>query len=51
MDPAGPSSGSYRVLRGGYWNNISIYCRSSSRDINDPDNRFSSVGFRVARTP
>ena len=51
MDPAGPSSGSYRVLRGGYWNNISIYCRSSYRDYYKPADRSRGIGFRVARTP
>ena len=54
-DPAGPSSGpssgSYRVLRGGYWNDYSIFCRSSDRYLGDPDYRSRSVGFRVARTP
>jgi len=49
-DPAGPSSGSLRVLRGGGWNNISL-CRSSYRNIFDPANRAYSFGFRVARTP
>ena len=50
-DPAGPSSGSYRVLRGGNWNSGSNYCRSSDRFVLDPDYRGGNVGFRVARTP
>jgi formylglycine-generating enzyme required for sulfatase activity len=30
-DPRGPSSGSYRVFRGGYWGNNAFYCRSAYR--------------------
>ena len=50
-DPAGPSSGSYRVLRGGFWDNNSGYCRSSSRGYFGPIDRNDKLGFRVARTP
>jgi len=50
-DPAGPSSGSYRVLHGGFWNNTSSNCRSSYRGYAGPDYRVNSFGFRVARTP
>ena len=50
-DPAGPSSGSNRVLRGGSWYTNSNNCRSSGRLDFDPVNRNGTVGFRVARTP
>ena len=50
-DPAGPSSGSDRVLRGGGWNDFSVSCRSSYRYDYVPAGRSRSVGFRVARTP
>ena len=50
-DPAGPSSGSYRVLRGSSWANNSISCRSSYRYGVDPGGRGNDSGFRVARTP
>ncbi len=50
-DPAGPSSGSSRVLRGGVWYGSSDYCRSSARTGYGPGNRGSGIGFRVARTP
>jgi formylglycine-generating enzyme required for sulfatase activity len=50
-DPAGPSSGSYRVLRGGRWSGYSDYCRSSTRGNIDPVYRDYNLGFRVARTP
>ena len=50
-DPAGPSSGSIRMLRGGYWDNDRSYgCRSSYRSGTGPDQRFDFNGFRVART-
>ena len=49
-DPAGPSSGSYRVLRCGGWDSLSTGCRSSNRNNYDPG-RLNNVGFRVARTP
>ena len=49
-DPAGPSSGSYSVLRGGYWGGSSS-CRSSGRNDDAPASRANRVGFRVARTP
>ena len=50
-DPAGPSSASYRVLRGGGWDYGSDSCRSSYRYYVDPVKRYSSIGFRVAKTP
>ncbi|MFN9221884.1 MAG: SUMF1/EgtB/PvdO family nonheme iron enzyme, partial [Planctomyces sp.] len=46
-DPAGPSSGSSRVLRGGSWSYFSPYLRSAYRSPNSPDFRSSSIGFRV----
>ena len=50
-DPAGPSSGFSRVLRGGNWYYGSGDCRSSSRINGGPDDRYNYIGFRVARTP
>ena len=47
-NPTGPSSGSYRVLRGGGWNYYAGYCRVSHRSGNYPDNRFSHFGLRLA---
>ena len=46
-DPAGPSSGSGRVDRGGSWGLVARYCRSSNRIINFPDDRSSFLGFRL----
>jgi len=46
-DPAGPSSGSNRVLRGGRWCDDPRVCRSADRDGFGPSDRGDSVGFRV----
>jgi formylglycine-generating enzyme required for sulfatase activity len=48
-DPTGPSSGSYRVLRGGGWNNPADYLRSANRSYNPPSDRGSIMGFRLLR--
>ena len=50
-DPFGPSSGSYRVLRGGSWTNFSRYLRASMRYCCfAPDVRTNEVGARCVRT-
>jgi formylglycine-generating enzyme len=49
-DPTGPITGSYRVLRGGSWNDEASSCRSANRINTDSDNRISIDGFRVVRT-
>ncbi len=49
-DPASPSSGSYRVNRGGSWGYYARRCRSAYRDRFDPGFRGSILGFRLART-
>ncbi|WP_283743793.1 formylglycine-generating enzyme family protein [Sideroxydans sp. CL21] len=41
---------SRRVLRGGSWNSSPNLVRAARRCVNKPDERFSFVGFRVART-
>jgi len=50
-DPAGPTSGSYRVLRGGSWDDFSNNCRSAFRLTFNPDSRNYSIGFRVVLAP
>ncbi len=50
-DPAGPLSGSFRVLRGGGWSLIAAFCRSANRSWNSPGYRCSYLGFRVALVP
>jgi len=47
-NPAGPGSGTSRVLRGGAWNNNDNYTRSANRNRDDPANTFNNVGFRCA---
>jgi len=53
VNPQGPSSGSYRVLRGGNWVYDSLNCRASDRSNGFVGPVYSgiNVGFRVARTP
>ncbi|MBF0530680.1 MAG: formylglycine-generating enzyme family protein, partial [Deltaproteobacteria bacterium] len=50
-DPMGPSSGSYRVFRGGSWTSMPSDARSAARVGSEPDNRNNYLGFRLARTP
>ena len=49
-DPRGPSSGSYRVFRGGSWYYYARGCRSAYRSRDTPDGRYDSLGFRVLRS-
>ena len=51
INPVGPGVGSYRVLRGGSWIINADDCRVSCRFINDPDDRYDGIGFRVALVP
>jgi hypothetical protein len=50
-DPAGPASGSHRVLRGGGWNSIAARCRSAGRSRLEPCYRFDFAGFRLCLAP
>jgi len=43
----GPTTGSYRVLRGGSWSNLPSSCRVAYRDGNYPND--CNYGFRVCR--
>ena len=43
--------GSYRVFRGGSWNDYARFCRSSDRNYHDPSYRLNFLGFRVALVP
>jgi len=47
-NPQGPSSGSYRVLRGGGWRYDARRCRVSIRNSSTPVNRNDEFGFRLA---
>ena len=50
-NPLGPVSGTYRVFRGGSWNDDTYYVRSSFRNHLWPDDTNAGIGFRVARNP
>jgi len=50
-NPPGPTTGTDRVVRGGYWDDFSANCRASNRDGGTPSLADFFVGFRVARTP
>jgi formylglycine-generating enzyme required for sulfatase activity len=51
VDPLGVKRGSYRVLRGGGWNDGAANCRAASRSTSAPTGRSSGDGFRLALTP
>ena len=46
-NPTGPSSGSYRVARGGSWRDQARFVRASYRTIITLDSRSSRLGFRL----
>ncbi|GHV83851.1 hypothetical protein AGMMS50212_11910 [Spirochaetia bacterium] len=48
-DPAGAASGSYRVLHGGGWDDLTLYLRSAYRGNLTPTFRGNDLGFRVVR--
>jgi formylglycine-generating enzyme required for sulfatase activity len=50
-NPTGPSSGQYRVHRGGAWNDYVFEVRAAERDNRDPTLRRDFIGFRCARSP
>ncbi len=50
-DPAGDADGTFRVVRGGAWDDFAEDCSSSHRGGAEPGHRSNSIGFRVARTP
>ena len=49
-DPTGPSSGSYRVYRGGGWIDFARDVRSAHRYSSAPGLRYDGLGFRLVRT-
>jgi formylglycine-generating enzyme required for sulfatase activity len=50
-DPAGPATGSLRVLRGGGWDDPAAFCRAAFRAGGNPAGRKGDLGFRVALVP
>jgi formylglycine-generating enzyme required for sulfatase activity len=50
-DPAGPSTGSSRIFRGGGWHDGASTCALAFRYFNGPDGSFIYMGFRVVSVP
>lgn len=48
-DPTGPTTGVFRVRRGGGWWDMANACEVSARYGNTPTTSHQSIGFRVAR--
>ena len=48
-NPQGPASGTWRVRRGGSWDDDADYCRVSCRYFSAPDSRYN--GFRLCLVP
>jgi formylglycine-generating enzyme required for sulfatase activity len=48
-NPQGPSSGEYRVLRGGSWDLSPSYLRAANRLRFRPAERYNGLGFRCVR--
>ena len=51
FNPVGPSSGFYRVLRGGSWYYGANSCRVAFRGRDSPSDRYFNGGFRVVCLP
>ncbi len=51
VDPQGPATGLYRVIRGGDWYRYARFCRSAYRSNIYPDSRGDDIGFRVVLAP
>ena len=51
-DPHGPTTGSFRMIRGGAWDGSASYCRSADRDDGYPGSvPFAYMGFRSVLSP
>lgn len=51
LDPTGPATGSYKVLRGGTCLRTAARCRSAFRSWNAPDLTMPDQGLRICRNP
>ena len=50
INPQGPPTGIYRVLRGGSWYYDAKYLRAAYRYINHPEYSSYNIGFRIVRS-
>jgi sulfatase modifying factor 1 len=51
MDPQGATTGSDRVLRGGYWNYYARFARCAFRNYYYPDYAYNDIGIRAVLPP
>jgi formylglycine-generating enzyme len=49
-NPQGPLKGTYKILRGGNWDNHQYEVRTTSRYPKDPEVKFRNNGFRCAKS-
>ncbi|MBX3235553.1 MAG: SUMF1/EgtB/PvdO family nonheme iron enzyme [Nitrospiraceae bacterium] len=49
-NPPGPTTGRYKVVRGGSWKSTPALLRTSTRSGAAPDQRAATIGFRCARS-
>lgn len=49
INPTGPPTGQYSVIRGGSWRLGATYCRSAQRDYSACSFKTSSMGFRIVK--
>ena len=49
-NPQGPSTGRYKVIRGGSWKSTPALLRSATRSGAPPEQRAATIGFRCARS-
>ncbi len=47
QDPIGPENGTEKIIRGGSWGSLPVYCRVTYRDGSLPVSCSNSTGFRV----
>ena len=47
VDPKGPNTSTYPVIRGGSWDSLPAVCRSAARASLPPDKRYSGIGVRL----
>jgi len=50
VEPRGPETGTERLMRGGNWHDLGRNCRSAVRHKAEPNQRFTHVGLRLARS-
>lgn len=49
-NPPGPTSGRYKVVRGGSWKSRPMMLRAATRGGSVPDQRAATIGFRCAKS-